>query len=296
MPQQAFGSQPSVAPQQAFAPQGQHPYPEAQGYQSQSGYPGPQNSGAFPASASYLDPSVYQDPTAYHLPQSYPAPAASPVPYQRVAPGRRSPARAYAPAVDPGPDSDEFAAPVINPAPVDAPPASDGSQDPTAYAGLRPPPASPDPAGEAWRRRGRGPLSGMLAGLLAAAVAVAVSVLAATLLRSPGSPAAAVAAILRSTTVANFAGGHFGSREHVILLALPWVAGAVAAAVLGLTARRHRAAGVIGMIAVFGAGAAFAVLTRPGSHAADVIPALVGGVAGAVTLAALASVLARPRD
>jgi len=64
----------------------------------------------------------------------------------------------------------------------------------------------------------------------------------------------------------------------------------IAAAVLGLTARRHRAAGVIGMIAVFGAGAAFAVLTRPGSHAADVIPALVGGVAGAVTLATLACI------
>ncbi|HXP55652.1 MAG TPA: molybdopterin-dependent oxidoreductase, partial [Streptosporangiaceae bacterium] len=54
----------------------------------------------------------------------------------------------------------------------------------------------------------------------------------------------------------------------------------------------RRAAGVIGMAAAFGAVAAFAVLTRPGSRAADVIPALLGGVAGAAALALLAGAAA----
>jgi DMSO/TMAO reductase YedYZ molybdopterin-dependent catalytic subunit len=58
---------------------------------------------------------------------------------------------------------------------------------------------------------------------------------------------------------------------------------------LGLIARRRRAAGVIGMTAVFGVAGAFGVIARPGSHAADVLPSLIGGVAGAVALAVLAS-------
>lgn len=135
---------------------------------------------------------------------------------------------------------------------------------------------------------------GMVTGLLSAAVAISGSVLAAMLLRPLKSPVSAVASILRTTTVANFAGEHFGSRDHIILLALPWLISAVVAVIIGLIARRHRVAGVIAIIAFFGAAAGFVAATRPGSHAADVVPSLVGGVAGAVALIALASVLLGP--
>lgn len=170
-------------------------------------------SGPFPDTAGYQRPDAYQPPA----------------PPPRVAPGRRSnvstavnrPAPTYL-----GPESDEFAAPVINPAPVDAPPASHGRQD----------------------HAGGGGLAAMAIGLLSAAVAISGSVLAAMLLRPLRSP----------------------------------------------VSRRHRVAGVIGIIAFFGAAAGFVAATRPGGHAADVVPSLAGGVAGAVALLVLASVLLGP--
>ena len=193
------------------------------------------------------------------------------------------------PPAYPGPVSDEFATPVINPAPVDSPPASDGDEDPTAYVGLTPPEPGRGPTPGAWRRRGRGLLAGMTTGLLAAAVAITVAILAAALLRPEASPVTAVAAILRSAASTSFAVRHLGARGHVVLLTLAWLAVAVVAMTFGLIARRRHAAGVIGMTAVFGAAAAFSVLTRPGSQAVDVVPALLGGVAGALALAVLAS-------
>ena len=185
--------------------------------------------------------------------------------------------------------SDEFAAPLINPAPVDSPPASDGEEDPTAYVGLTPPEPGRGPTPGAWRQRGRGLLAGMTTGLLAAAVAITVAILAAALLRPPASPVTVVAAILRSAGMTGFAARHLGARGHLVLLTLAWLAVAAVAMAFGLIARRRRAAGVIGMIAVFGAAAAFSVLTRSGSRAVDVVPALLGGVAGALALAVLAS-------
>ena len=129
----------------------------------------------------------------------------------------------------------------------------------------------------------------MTTGLLAAAVAITVAILAAALLRPKASPVSAVAAMLRSAGMTSFASRHLGAHGHIVLLTLAWLAVAVVAMALGLIARRRRAAGVIGMIAVFGAAAAFSVLTRSGSRAVDVVPALLGGVAGALALAVLAS-------
>ncbi|HXP54076.1 MAG TPA: hypothetical protein VN847_03935 [Streptosporangiaceae bacterium] len=308
-------------------------YQEQAAYQGRPAYQG-RHSGPIPAPAPGRDPGVHQTPATYGRPAAYPPAAPGQyeppesrqyqppgpahyqppapgqyrpaAPHQRVRPGPRgratgaitrtagpaAPAGPAATATYAGPDSDEFAAPVINPAPVDAPPVSDGRQDPAAYAGLRKP--APESRPEMGHRAGRHLLAGTVTGLLAAAVAISGSVLAAMLLRPLKSPVSAVAAILRSTTVANFAGEHFGSREHVILLALPWLASAVAAVIIGLVARRHRVAGVIGIIAFFGVAGAFVAATRPGSHAADVVPSLVGGVAGAVALVALASVLIGP--
>ena len=208
------------------------------------------------------------------------------------------------------PDSDEFAAPVIDPAPIgtppggfptggpaaggpaaggpatSAPPATDGDQDPAAYAGMAPPGPGSGPIPGAWRARGRGLLAALTAGLLAAAVAVTVGELAARLLRPQAAPVSAVAAMLRSGSLARLAGQSAGTHGHSLFLPA-WLFVAVVAAVLGLVARRRRAAGVIGVAAVFGVAAAFVVLTRPGSHAGDVIPALLGGAAGAAAMAGL---------
>jgi DMSO/TMAO reductase YedYZ molybdopterin-dependent catalytic subunit len=230
------------------------------------------------APAGYRTSAVITEPPAYPGPETaYPGP-------ETAYPG---PETAY-----PGLDSDEFVAPPLGPAPVDPPAAGDGEQDPTAYVGLAPPAPGKGPAPGAWRRRGRGLLAGLTAGLLSAAAAITVAVLAAALLRPQASPVTAMAAMLRSGAVAHLSGPHSGARGHGVLLALTWVIIVGVAAALGLTASKRRAAGVIGMAAAFGAVAAFVVLTRPGSRAADVIPSLLGGVSGAAALALLAGAAA----
>ena len=225
----------------------------------------------------YQAPPGYQTSAVITEPPAYPGP-------ETAYPG---PETGY-----PGLDGAEFAAPLIDPAPGGPPAASDGDQDPTAYVGLAPPPPGSGPTPGAWRRRGRGLLAGMTAGLLSAATAITVAILAAALLRPQASPVAAVAALLRSRAVAQGAGSHSGAQGHGVLVALTWVIVLGVAVALGLMARRRRAAGVIGMAAVFGVVAAFVVLTRPGGRATDVIPSLLGGVTGAATLALLAGAAA----
>lgn len=237
------------------------------------------NTGEFAAVSGYAELTAYRRAGYAGFPeQGFPPPPYEQPGYQEqpAYQGRHSgPIPAAAPGQDPG---------------VHQTPGAHAR--PTAYAGLRKP--APESGPEVGHRASRHLLAGLVTGLLAAAVAISGSVLAAMLLRPLKSPVSAVAAILRSPTVANFAGEHFGSREHVILLALPWLVSAVAAVIIGLVARRHRVAGVIGIVAFFGVAGAFIVATRPGSHAADVVPSLVGGVAGAVALVALASVLVGP--
>jgi len=276
------GSQPDV-----------HDYPagysELLGYR-RAGYPDYQASPGYEAPSGYQAPQGYQTTQEYQAPQEYAAPQGYQGSQQYQGPeGYRTSAVITEPTAYTGLISDEFAAPLINPAPVDSPPASDGDEDPTAYVGLAPPEPGQGPTPGAWRRRGRGLLAGMTTGLLAAAVAITVAILAAALLRPQASPVTVVAAILRSAGMTSFAARHLGARGHLVLLTVAWLAVAVVAMTLGLIARRRRAAGVIGMTAVFGAAAAFSVLTRSGSRAGDVVPALLGGVAGALALAVLAS-------
>jgi DMSO/TMAO reductase YedYZ molybdopterin-dependent catalytic subunit len=267
------GSQPDV-----------HDYPagysELLGYR-RAGYPDYQASPGYQAPSWYEASQGHQVPQEYREPQEYQGPG-----------GYRTSAVITEPPANTGLISDEFAAPLINPAPVDSPPASDGDEDPTAYVGLAPPGPGRGPTSGAWRRRGRGLLAGMTTGLLAAAVAITVATLAAALLRPQASPVSAVARMLRSAAMTSFAARQLGTREHIILLTLAWLAVAAVAMTFGLIARRRRAAGVIGMTAVFGAAAAFSVLARPGSQAVDVVPSLLGGLAGAIALALLASAAA----
>jgi DMSO/TMAO reductase YedYZ molybdopterin-dependent catalytic subunit len=232
---------------------------------------------------SYQAPQYYQAPDEY-----YQAPA-----------GYRTSAIITEPPAYPGPETaysglvgDEFAAPLAEPAPVDPPAASDWEPDPTAYVGLAPPGPGSGPTPGSWRQRGRGLLAGVTAGLLSAAVAITVAVLAAALLRPQASPVTAVAAMLRSGALAHFSRQHFGAPGHAVLVALTWAVIVGVAAALGLTASKRRTAGVIGMAAAFGAVAGFVVVTRAGSRTADVVPALVGGGAGAAALALLAGAAA----
>jgi DMSO/TMAO reductase YedYZ molybdopterin-dependent catalytic subunit len=167
-----------------------------------------------------------------------------------------------------------------------------GPQDPTAYEGLEDY-LRGDGTGRAgasmWRRRGRGFLAGICTGLLAGGVAIGAAVLAAAFVRPQASPVIAVGdAVLggASQTLKAAALQSFGENYKVLLLVVIYAVIALLVMSFGLLARRRLAGGVIGMAAL-GAVSAFVALTRPESHATDVIPSLVGGAAGAVALALL---------
>ena len=167
-----------------------------------------------------------------------------------------------------------------------------GPQDSAAYEGLQGY-LRGDGTGRAdasmWRRRGRGFLAGICTGLLAGGVAIGVAVLAAAFVRPQASPVIAVGdAVLggASQPLKAAALQSFGENYKVLLLGVIYAVIALLVMGFGLLARRRLAGGVIGMAAL-GAVGAFVALTRPESHATDVIPSLVGGAAGAVALALL---------
>ena len=169
------------------------------------------------------------------------------------------------------------------------------AQDPTAYQGLERylngGGAGADGGAGAgpWRRRGRGRLAGIVTGLLSGAVAIGVAILAAAFVRPQASPVIAIGdAVLgqASSGVKTFAIQSVGESYQLMLLAGIYAVIAVLAMTIGLLARRRLAGGVTGMAAL-GAFGAFVALTRPGSHASDVIPSLIGGVAGVAALVLL---------
>jgi hypothetical protein len=165
--------------------------------------------------------------------------------------------------------------------------------DPAASSVL----VAPDTMGEWWRAEpshdgdgdpeSRGPVVGAVTGFLAAAVAIGVATFAAAFVRPQASPVSAVGGIffdripatLRTTVMA-----HFGAHGKTVLLL-----GAIGlvALVLGCLARRNPSAGVAG-IAAFGLLGAFVAITRPESRASDVIPSVIGGLAGIIALLWLA--------
>ena len=132
---------------------------------------------------------------------------------------------------------------------------------------------------EAWRR---GPMVGAVTELLAAGVVLGVSTLAAAVLKSATSPVGAMAAVFADRTPAalrNAVVHQFGAQGRTVLLLGMYVTIAVVAVVIGTLARRDAAAGVAG-VAALTLFAAFVTITRPASHVADVIPVVIGGLAG----------------
>ena len=127
-------------------------------------------------------------------------------------------------------------------------------------------------------------------GFLAAAVAIGTATLAAAFVRPQASPVIAVGGAFIDRTpsaVKNFAVEHFGENDKTMLLLGMYAGIAVLAMVIGCLARRNAAIGV-GGIAAFGLFGAFVAITRPESHPTDVVPSVIGGLAGIVAYAWLA--------
>jgi len=128
----------------------------------------------------------------------------------------------------------------------------------------------------------RGPMVGAVSELLATGVVLGVSTLAAALLKSVISPVSAMGAVFverTPTVLRNAVVDHFGAQGRTVLLLGMYATFAVAAIVIGMLARRGAAVGVAG-VAAFTLFAAFVAITRPGSHVADVMPVVIGGLAG----------------
>jgi hypothetical protein len=155
-----------------------------------------------------------------------------------------------------------------------------------------------DPAESRWRRgrdrqdgrrRSRGILAGGTAGFLAAAMALGAANLAAAFVRPQASPIIAVGEAFIDRTppaLKNFAIQKFGENDKNALLLGLYVTIAFIAIAIGVLAWRQVWAGVIG-IGAFGAFGAFVAYTRPASQSTDVIPSLVGGLAGIIAIICL---------
>jgi hypothetical protein len=143
-------------------------------------------------------------------------------------------------------------------------------------------------ADQARRRaaRDRGRLVSAATQFLATAVVIGVTTLAAGLLKSTVSPVSAMGTVFIDRTPAGlrgFALHHFGTHGRTVLLLGMYAVIAVIAIAIGVAARRGAAFGVTG-VAAFALVTAFVAVTRPGSHVSDVLPAVIGGLAGVAAL------------
>lgn len=137
-------------------------------------------------------------------------------------------------------------------------------------------------AADARQRSRSGLLAGGVAGFLAAAVALGVANLVAAFVRPQASPIIAVGGAFIDRTpsaLKNFAVAKFGENDKNMLLLGMYVTIALIAIAIGVLAWRRLAIGVAG-IGLFGLFGAFVAITRPESHVTDVIPSVVGGLAG----------------
>ena len=135
-------------------------------------------------------------------------------------------------------------------------------------------------------RGGLGMVVGSVTGVLAAAVVLGVATLAAGFMGRQASPVSAIDGIFTAhvpSALRSSAAQHFGGHTRLVLLLGMYLVVAIIAMVIGTIARHSRAFGVMG-IGAFGLLAAYVVISRPGSQAADVIPAVIGALAGVAAL------------
>jgi sulfite oxidase len=140
-----------------------------------------------------------------------------------------------------------------------------------------------------------------LAGLLAGAFDVAAGELFAAVLqwagvKGTGSPVLAIGSAFVDRTppgLKDFATSTFGTADKTVLLVGIAVVLAVLSAAIGVLTARRRPLGLLAIVAL-GAVAGIAALTRPGSGALDVLPAIVGAFAGMGVIVALLDRAAEP--
>jgi hypothetical protein len=237
--------------------------------------------------AAYLGPGSYTETayagTAYAEPGSSGTGHSSP---EYLAPGHADAGYAGAGYADTGYSETDFSGRGYSAAGYSDPGYFEsGYSDP----GLAAPDAGIDPyswqADQAFRRaaRHRGLMVSVATEFLAMAVVIGVSTLAAGLLKSTVSPVSALGTVFIDRMPAMLRGSvmhHFGTHGGTILL-LGIIA--MIAIVIGAAARRGAALGVAG-VAAFALVVAFVAVTRPGSHVSDVMPAVIGGLAGIAAL------------
>jgi hypothetical protein len=146
--------------------------------------------------------------------------------------------------------------------------------------------------------RGDGPgvIAGAVMGFLAAGVAIGVATLAAAFFRPAASPIIAVGEAFIDRTppaLKNFAVEKFGENDKTMLLLGMYVTIALLAMAIGVLARRRVMIGIIGVTG-FGLFGAFVAYTRPASRPSDVIPSIIGGIAGVLALLWLANAATTP--
>ena len=161
-----------------------------------------------------------------------------------------------------------------------------------SWAALAAPDADLDPdswqAGQDRRRAAgqRGPAAGAVTGLLAVAVATGVSTLVAAFVRPQAAPVIAIGDVFIDRVPAglrNAAMAQSGSHGRIALLLIMYFAIACVALGMGALSRRAAALGVASL-AAFTLFSAFIVITRTGGRMTDVLPAILGGAAGAAAL------------
>jgi hypothetical protein len=128
---------------------------------------------------------------------------------------------------------------------------------------------------------------GAVTGFLAAAVAIGFATLAAAFVRPQASPVIAVGGAFIDRTppaLKNFAVEHFGENDKTVLLLGMYVMIALIAVAVGCLARQRGVTIGVAGIAAFGLFGAFVAITRPESRPTDVIPSVIGGIAGVIAL------------
>jgi hypothetical protein len=238
------------------------------GAQSYGGYQDAYQGQATQSQVRYEDYPAYNEPPGY---QDYPA-------YQQET-GYQTPGNGYAQLPD---GFDNYAHEYRDPRPSgpmlsapDQPAWNDFGAGPDGDSGGRTP-----------RRGGRGVIVGAVMGLLAAGVAIGIATLAAAFFRPQASPIIAVGEAFIDRTppaLKNFAVQKFGENDKTMLLLGMYVTIALLAMAIGVLARRRVPIGVVG-IAVFGLFGAYVAYTRPASKFSDIIPSIIGGIAGVAAL------------
>ena len=130
-------------------------------------------------------------------------------------------------------------------------------------------------------------------GLLAAAAGMAVGHLVAAFVNPAASPVLSVGSTVIDATptpVKEWAIKHFGTNDKPILLLSVAIVTALAAAGIGLVARRRPTVALV-LVVGLAALAGLAAMTRPAALPQDIIPALAAAITGAATLSWLRGLL-----